>query len=228
MIEAEPEFVSSLSGGRWYRQREAQTMRAFAFSGISEGLPNAIAVSTDIDRDPYLEDWFRQRIKSQTWCTPLLDWMLDKYPSVVTIDSKRFELTPWAGYAAHWSVCRSVKDVIENFEPGKHQFLPVKLRYGECGKFEEHNYFTLQVNAMENAVDIEKSDVAWWELPEGRGRYWRRKALVPVVLPKSSIEGRHLWRNEQISQWMMSGALHDALVQRGLTAGLQFEEQFVV
>lgn len=227
MAEVQAEFMPTFSCGGLRREREGIPMKAYAFSGISEGLPHAIAVTTDVDRDPYLEDWFRQRIRSQTWCTPLADWMLDKYPSIVTIDSRRFKLTPWAGYAAHWSVCRSVKDVIESFEPGKHQFLPVKLLYGACDKFEEHDYFTLQVNAMENAVDIEKTAGTWEELPGGF-RSWMPNASTPAVLPRVSIATLHLSRNQRLQKWMMSGELHDALVQRGLTTGLQFEEHFVV
>ena len=228
MIEVQVASMSVISNKRLGRTREVVDMKAFAFQGVEYGNSNPTATSKDVDRSPIGTDWFGKRVHANKVFTPLEDAEFQYFPSVVTVDNRRFKLTPWAGYAAHWSVSRAVKEVIDSFEPGKHQFIPVKLRYGHGEQFEEHQYYTLQVNTMENAVDLEKSDVTWSDLPEGRGRYWLPKAAVPVVLPKASVAGRHLWRNERISKWMMSGDLHDALVAHGLTGGLTFEEHFVI
>lgn len=215
------------SGQQSQLKGKAGQMRVFAFDGTEK-----IATSTQVDRTPIGTDWFRKRVHTGvafggSVFSRLEDSEFKFYPSNVTIDSKRFQLTPWVGYAAHWGVSSAVKDIIESLEPGKHQFIPVKLSYGSDGKCEAHDYFTLQVNALENAVDLEKSDVVWEELPGGV-RYWRPKAAIPMVLPFASVSGLHLWRNEKISKWMMSGTLRDALERNGQAECLTFEEHFVI
>ncbi len=205
-------------------------MKAFAFRKIEYGHPNptATAKNDQIDRDPIGTDWFGQRLHAGKTYTPVGEDGFKYYPTRVWIKSKQFkELTPWVIYAAHWGVCETVKQVIEGLEPGKHQFLPVSLTYGTKEKFEEYRYYTLLVNALINDVDVEKSDVTWEETPWGT-RMWTAKAAVPAVLPAVSIQGLHLWRNERLSRWMMSGDLKEVLENQGLTAGLAFEEHFVV
>jgi hypothetical protein len=231
MIEVQAASMSNRLGALPPRTSEVEGMRAFAFRQIEYGFPNpaATAINDQIDREPIDTDWFGKRFHAGKIYTPIEEAGLQYYPTTVRISSMRFkQLTPWVVYASHWGVSEAVKGVIESLEPGKHQFLPVKLKYGTDDQFDEHVYFTLQVNAMVNDVDVEKSDVNWNEPVGGGVPYWNAKHSVPVVLPKNSIDALHLWRNERISKWMMSGDLHDALTQRGLTGGLTFEEHFVI
>jgi hypothetical protein len=205
-------------------------MRAFSFDDITDGKGphTATAPSKDVDQDPYCEDWFIDRIHKGTWCSPLEPWTLDLYPKTVYVNGKRFKvLTPWVVFAANWGVCKRVKEIIEDLEPGKHQFIPVNLHYGTKGHFEIHTYYTLQVNNMCNDVDVEKSNIRWNDRPGG-GRFWCKKYDEPVALPAQSISGKHIWRNQSAQIWVMSGEPHDALQKEGLSVGLKFQEQIVV
>jgi hypothetical protein len=181
------------------------------------------------DKDVFWHDWYRSRLNSGLWCEPLETWMFDAFPKEVVINSRRWKRTPWISYGSGYAVCQDAKEAIEALEPEKHQFIPVKLLYGKDSLFETHQYYTIQINRMINDVDVEKSDLEWTETHgDDPVRYWKKKRDAPVVLPASSIEGVHIWRNERIVSWMMSGELHDALERDGLVSGLRFQEQFVI
>jgi hypothetical protein len=198
--------------------------KAYSFTGVEHGEPNATASSKDIDQEPFAKDWYAKRLREGTWCTELKPWMMEQYPTKVRINSSDFRLlTPWVIYASHWGVSQQVKLIIERFEPGKHQFIPVTVYFNG----DVVTYYTLQINNMSNEIDEDKSHITWSELP-GLGRFWRKESHLPLAFPIESIRGIHLWRNEKARIWMMSGELHDALQSESLLSGLKLQEQVVV
>jgi len=62
-------------------------------------------------------------------------------------------MSPWAC----WVVSQQVKDIIEGLKPGKHQFLPVRLRNGKRGEPLESPYYIMRILPVIEAVDVDRS-----------------------------------------------------------------------
>ena len=110
-------------------------------------------------------------------------------------------------------VSQIVRDLIEEFEPGVHQFVevPVTLKSGDPTP---HRYSALNIlNIVDNYVDFEKT-----ELPNKDYGGVGRKLLPvsafekrPIYVRKQAIGQRHLWRSPEMS---FSMAVSDALCAR--------------
>jgi hypothetical protein len=120
-------------------------------------------------------------------------------------------------------VSEGVKDVIEELEPGLHDFAPMEIRYGTRDSNESFQYFALRINQSFDAIDYEKSDMDVIVQQNGN-RILEKKTGVPVIMKPELTAGKHLWVYHKV---YCSDELHDALTARGLTAGWKFERQLV-
>jgi hypothetical protein len=118
-----------------------------------------------------------------------------------------------------------VRDLIEEFEPGVHQFVevPVTLKSGEPAP---HRYSALNIlNIVDDYVDFDRT-----ELPNKDYAGWGRKLLPvspfekrPIYVRKQAIGQRHLWRSPEMS---FSMTVSDALCAR-LQAAKVFGHNFI-
>lgn len=155
------------------------------------------------------------------------EW-LTHWPSHAIAHSKYGAPTAWIN-AAGYCVTPGVKETIEELAPGVHQFVPLVLEAGPKGQRKEYSYYSIHVADRADDVIVEKSDVNWNELKheERTIKYWSKKLSKPVVLPAASIQGKHIWWNRKCNILLVSGELHDRLIERGMATGLKFQEQIV-
>ncbi|MEQ1670938.1 MAG: DUF1629 domain-containing protein [Hyphomicrobium sp.] len=151
------------------------------------------------------------------------EW-LQHWPSRASGPPSETEPTAWIN-AAGYSVRPEVKDVIETLAPGVHQFVPLKLEAGPNAQRKEYPYYSIHVADRADDVIVEKSEVEWLEM--SGLRYWSRRFGGVIALPQPSIVGKHIWWNRRCNILLVSGELHDRLVQKGLTTGLKFQKQIV-
>lgn len=151
------------------------------------------------------------------------------YPRVAWVPPRKHAPTPWLGCYG-WVVSAEVKEIIEALEPGVHQFIPLTVKSGTRANHVDYQYYSLRINQRIDDVLVEKSDVKW-QTTEFKGnvvRAWLKKT-APLVLPASSIRGKHLWWNKAcaLPLILISGELYRALVERKLTKGLRIQQQIV-
>lgn len=169
-------------------------------------------------------------LRKYDWNAPIPVELFMHYPSEAWAPPRKTPPTSWLAAGA-LSVSPDVKATIEELEPGVHQFIPLTVKSGTRAEHVDYPYFSLRICQRIDDVLAEKSDVEWRtiELKDGKSlRLWSKKQ-APLVLPASSIKGKHLWSNRACSLQMnmMSGDLYHRLVERGLTKGLRFQQQIV-
>lgn len=104
-----------------------------------------------------------------------------------------------------------IKDIIEKFEPGLHQFFPVDV-YFEVNNELECKMFYLNICTRLDSVDRELTTCPMGSV------MWRPDQGGELVFNLDQIGTHHLWHDIHIMHgWMMSDALHDALVEKGIT-----------
>ena len=102
------------------------------------------------------------------------------------------------------AVSRRFMEIIEAFEPGVHQFFPVRLLRKNGEPF-EGEYFLLNIRVAFNALNTDQSDLHWTEV-EREGLTVRLPHITfgRIVLQKGAVEGHHLWRHKVT--WQEEGA----------------------
>jgi len=176
------------------------------------------------DRQPALN----RQLNSIDWTTPIPEEWFEYYPSEAWAPPRKRPPTSWPA-AGLFAVSPDVKSTIEELEPGIHQFIPLTIKCGTRAEQVDYQYYSLRINQRIDDVLAEKSDVEWRtvELKDGKSlRLWSKKQ-APLVLPASSIKGKHLWANREAGIDLMSGDLYQRLLERGLTKGLRFQQQIV-
>jgi hypothetical protein len=111
------------------------------------------------------------------------------------LTSTKSQLMPsvFGGAETPWHVSAEVKSILEELEPGIHNFIPVNVRRQDSG-VNEGIYYIVHVTAAINAVVIEETSFA---RGVGRAAYERSSQLDPmgkIVIDGSKIGGRHFWR----------------------------------
>ncbi|WP_067217518.1 imm11 family protein [Stappia indica] len=91
------------------------------------------------------------------------------------------------------AVSQRFKDLVEQFEPGIHQFFPLKLRR-KSGFSIEQNYYVFNCMTSVDTVLVKESRFRWGrfeEIDKPRIDIDREK---DIVLSRMAIETRHLWK----------------------------------
>ena len=107
------------------------------------------------------------------------------------------------GLNGWYGVNQRVRDVIEEFEPGIHQFIPTTVLKKDGTPFNDDNYFILNIRQVVDAIIIEKSDVYKKEGTHfDTGEYFYRLLPDPsltffmIQFDNTLISGKHLWRGK--------------------------------
>jgi hypothetical protein len=126
-------------------------------------------------------------------------------PPVAYLTSSRKTITDFMKIDAMLTVCPEAREAIEELEPGLHQFFPVRILRSPRGKrpiwridgrILDTPYYLMNPGIRLDPVDLERSDVYVRVFPQltlvgvKPGR-WDR-----VVLRRSMIAGRHVWRGQ--------------------------------
>ncbi len=98
-------------------------------------------------------------------------------------------------------VSQSFKDLVEELEPGVHEFFPFLLRIGFWGDHAPQSYYVMNIMTKLPCVDIDAGGVS-----VGRDRFGNIAYLSPehfpykqITLRKSDIQGLHVWRDQYLS-----------------------------
>jgi hypothetical protein len=111
-----------------------------------------------------------------------------------------------------------LKELIERFEPGVHQFFPIDIIY-KSNKELAAKMFFLNICARLDSVDRELTTC-----PFPDEIMWRPDKGGTLVFNMDQIGNHHLWHDKHIMHgWMISDQLHDAFVAQKIT-GLVFHK----
>lgn len=129
----------------------------------------------------------------------------------------------------YFCVRPEVKEIIEELEPGVHQFIPFQVFENYDQRSKPFEYFTVYISQRINEIDEARSDVRWTEnVFNGKVmRSWKKKSTA-LTLRSEAIAGKHLWHNSMAIIDLMSGELHDRLADGRLLSGLELQKQNVV
>ncbi len=93
------------------------------------------------------------------------------------------------------AVSQRFKDLIEKFEPGVHEFFPIKLVNGRRTEW-PGNYYLMRVRTWRSALMINQSRVYWSERSDGSfylsPHPWTKGE---IYINSRQVENSHLWRN---------------------------------
>jgi hypothetical protein len=184
----------------------------------------ANATEAQVDRDSAEYDPFGSWSLQTGGGAKVPDEWLQHWPARAHANAKYGHPTAWIN-AAGYCVSPMVKSVIEELAPNVHQFIPLLLLAGPASDRRTYDYFSVHVADRADDVMVEKSDVNWREM--NGAHYWTKKFSSPIVLPRDSIWGKHLWWNRKANILLCSGQLHDRLVAADLSSGLTFQKQIV-
>jgi hypothetical protein len=110
-----------------------------------------------------------------------------------------------------------LKSLVERFEPSTHQFFPVDVVFKSDKQLAAKMHF-LNVCARLDSVDRRLTT------SEFDYNMWRPDKGGVLVFNLGQIGNHHLWHDKHIFKgWMISDALHDAMVKEGIT-GLVFHK----
>lgn len=109
-----------------------------------------------------------------------------KYPDIFTM--------PGVNAVGH-----RFKQLVEEFEPGVHQFFPLEL-FTKDGVAVGEQYFVFNCTVSFDSLLVNKSDVKWLDLENEKrcpriGVCWGRE----ITLSSEAISGRHIWQSFRIT-----------------------------
>ena len=140
-------------------------------------------------------------------------------PSKFQWGDKRKAVPDFIVYNATPIVSPRVKEIVEEFEPGAHQFIPIDLYHRKASEsFATHYWFV--ICKMIDTIDEEKTT---YELirnknTEGLGQYRTSIGGGILINNKAKIGAHHCWREKYVSRWWhMSDELVDRLDNEGMT-----------
>jgi hypothetical protein len=110
-----------------------------------------------------------------------------------------------------------IQEIIERFEPGLHQFFPIDVIYTSNSELARKVFF-LNICTRLDSVDHELTTAKKGSV------MWRPDLGGELVFNMDQIGSHHLWHDKHVYNGrMLSDALHDAMVEAGIT-GLVFHK----
>ena len=123
------------------------------------------------------------------------------------------------------AVDEAMKSLIEQFEPGIHQFFPIEIMMPKEVGF-PRTFFTLCIgNYFDSFVESASDSKAFDELPNSNGRLSINdsrqrisQSIKGLALAKDVHSGAHLWRERRFGEWLtcFSDDFHGAIQDAGL------------
>lgn len=148
----------------------------------------------------------------------------DHVPTKVTRTGKRYgmpDAVMGLGAMELFFVNETFRQVVERLEPGVHQFFPFDMLWEEDGSFAKKMYIfniCARLDTVSRAASTStKHGASYWEPKPGK-----------IVYSLSRIGNHHFWIDKFVFRGrFMSDAMHDALVEAGVT-GLRFNPMELV
>lgn len=185
---------------------------------ITEGVPDKMP---DQPMQDWCDKWYSANREPR-----LEDWMMAEFPTEVRVPRRGLTDVVIFGF---FGIPAAVKDVIERFEPGVHQFIPFRLVIGKGDGEEVRDYFTLIIGQFADLANVEKSDVIWRHSSFGPHKYWMKKPGVPMVFERTELGEFHLWHtSKHQGMTFMSDELYRSIRKVCPMTGLRFEAQNVI
>jgi hypothetical protein len=147
-----------------------------------------------------------------------------------------FGIAPWGGWKL---VSQGFVDVVEELEPGEHEFLPIAETVDSKGQMIGKRYFLMNILQQFNAVNVERSSVEFRTTHHALVVNGKREEFTvttmglvkPCILTlnRKIIAGHHLWHGtaEDIYLAFFSQELHDAVHAAGLSSLKYFHAEEV-
>lgn len=116
-------------------------------------------------------------------------------PRRYTLFKKYKSLGDMINLGAGIAISQPLRDLVERFEPGRHQLWPVEI-VDHLGRPQWSDYSMLRVLTQLEAFDKERSDPSCWERPVRVVKITAPKETHAhgIALSQSVIGGHHLWR----------------------------------
>lgn len=121
---------------------------------------------------------------------------VEGFPRSLKIKSAHKALPDFFLLSGKYAVSSNTRDLLEDLEPGKHQFIPVELRRKNGEPF-EGDFFVLHVCAAVDAIVPEESDVHTKKTKGGREYLQLSKVRPMLTVNRSIIEKRHFWTGDK-------------------------------
>lgn len=124
-------------------------------------------------------------------------------PKQAFLESDHKTVADFVPIDARLAMCSEARALIEALEPGLHQFFPVEIVrkhgkrpiYRTDGRVLDEPYYLFNVQAMLDAVCIERSEVKVVPRTDGRpSTVYPLPANYNIVLFRSAVDGHHVWR----------------------------------
>ena len=102
-------------------------------------------------------------------------------------------------YTDRWGlqfVSENFRQVVEELEPGLHEFFPFQLRNGKRGDPAPQQYYVMNIMTQCDCIDYEQGGVSVDRRHDGSITYFspERISHEGMVLKSDIIVGKHLWR----------------------------------
>ena len=87
------------------------------------------------------------------------------------------------------------KDLIQSFEPDRHDFSEIALKDERRREWPGH-FFMWRVRTYVQAIDLEKSSIARHKKYDGTGEFFSLEFPQELFIKKDVVENVDIWRNE--------------------------------
>ncbi|MDX8350915.1 imm11 family protein [Cognatiyoonia sp. IB215182] len=124
------------------------------------------------------------------------------------------------------AVDQGFKDILEELEPGVHQFWPIEIRMPR-NKTYPSTYYGLRIGQFLDAFNPDHSKDECYNISgyeNYRGVAPIKKAITGLAVSKDAVVNAHLWREKKLTQPDIF--LSNELQQRAREAGLRLPKHF--
>ena len=145
----------------------------------------------------------------------------DHVPTKIVRTGKKYGMPDAVYGLGLFLVNETFRQVVERLEPGVHQFFPFDMLWEEDGSFAKKMYIfniCARLDTVSRAASTAtRHGASYWDEKPGK-----------IVFSLSRIGNHHFWIDKFVFRGhFMSDAMHDALVEAGVT-GLRFNPEEVV
>ncbi len=118
------------------------------------------------------------------------------------------------------AVDETLKDIVERFEPGLHQFFPITILL-PMEKIYPKNYYVMVIGQYLDSFTPEQSEAGSWKV-NSAGNYSvfdeSKKSLIGLAFANNIFGKAHLWRERHMynPSLLLSDALHAEITNAGL------------
>jgi hypothetical protein len=118
----------------------------------------------------------------------------ERMPKVGYIPKPRKQLYPIMSILSQFGVTAELKEFIESWEPGVHEFYPIKLVAKDTGDEMPVTYYVMNICNRLSSVLLESPGVRVNRI--GDRVFWQPLEYDQVVFHREVVRGKHIWRDD--------------------------------